>query len=92
MRISSLLTALLICLSVGLLARAEDGKKAEKPGVSDKQLLQGNWKIVKVIKNGEPEDIKDGPAYMKFADDKVTHSKGDAKNEGTFALDESKSP
>ncbi|HWE94577.1 MAG TPA: TIGR03067 domain-containing protein [Tepidisphaeraceae bacterium] len=91
MRNLKLLAALMLCASLALLARAEEGKKTP-PAKSDKELLQGTWKVVKKTKGGEAEDVKDNPMTIKFAGDVATATMGgETKGEGTFTIDESKS-
>jgi uncharacterized protein (TIGR03067 family) len=64
-------------------ARANDGK----------QLLQGTWKVVKKVKNGEPEALKAAPTTLKFSGETITLSEGgEQKSQGTFTIDESKTP
>jgi uncharacterized protein (TIGR03067 family) len=67
--------------------------EAQGRAKDDKQSLQGTWKVVKKVKNGESEDLKDAPATLRFAGSTVTLSQGDEKqSEGTFVIDESKTP
>jgi uncharacterized protein (TIGR03067 family) len=94
MRNTKLLSVFLLCVSIALLARAEEAKKDPKaPKKSDKELLAGTWKVVKKVKNGEAEDTKDNPMTIKFAGDVASATVGDeSKGEGTFTIDESKNP
>lgn len=67
--------------------------QADTPAKDDKQLLQGTWKVVKKVKNGEPEELKATPATLKFSGNTVTLSEGgEQQGEGTFSIDESKTP
>jgi uncharacterized protein (TIGR03067 family) len=93
MRKTNLLVAFLLCTSLALLARAEEAKKDPKPARSDKELLQGTWKVVKKVKNGEAEDAKENPMTIKFSGDTASATVGnETKGEGTFTIDESKKP
>jgi len=62
-------------------------------GAAVAQSLQGTWKVVKKVKNGESEDVAAHPSSLKIAGDKVTAMEGDeSKGEGTFTIDESTTP
>src|SRR4051794_35775080 len=92
MRNLKLLAALMLCASLALLARAEEGKKSP-PAKSDKEWIQGTWKVVKKTKGGEGEDVKDNPMTIKFAGDVATATAGgETKGEGTFTIDADKTP
>jgi uncharacterized protein (TIGR03067 family) len=68
---------------------AEDDARAK----NDKQLLQGTWKVVKKVKNGEAEELKAAPSTLKFAGDTVALSEGGGpQSAGTFTIDQSKTP
>ena len=93
MRKVNLLIALVVSLLITHAARAEEAKNAAKDAASDRQSLRGTWKVVKKIKNGQSENVKDHPESLTFSGDSVTHAKGDEKaGDGTFALDEAKTP
>lgn len=92
MRSIHLIAPLFLCPCLVLLARAEDAPRGQN-GRSDQQLLQGTWKVVKRVKNGQAEDVTEHPSTMRFAGRNVTESRdGHDVQEGTFAIDGSKSP
>ncbi len=67
--------------------------KANARATGDKQLLQGTWKVVKKVKNGEPEELKTAPTTLKFSGTTVTlWQDGEQQSDGAFAIDESKTP
>lgn len=66
---------------------------AEAAAKDDKQALEGTWKVVKKLKNGESVDLKAPAATLKFSGDVVSLSEGgEQQSAGTFAIDPSKSP
>src|SRR6185295_599949 len=94
MRKSKLLAALLVCVVFIPAALAEDVKE-KKEVKTDKDLIQGTWKVVKRVKNGKetPEkEVSGNPVYLKFAGDAATEMRGEKKEEGGFTLDSSAKP
>ena len=49
--------AVLVLLSIGAQAGAEDSARGEA-GRPDRQRLQGTWKVIKRVKNGQDEDAE----------------------------------
>ncbi len=82
------------CLAVLMLATMAALLSGAQEKKTDKDLIQGTWKVVERSKNGEktPEqEVKDQAVTLRFAGTTVTQSGGDAgkKDEATFVLDES---
>jgi uncharacterized protein (TIGR03067 family) len=66
---------------------------APAPEVKDQDRIQGTWKVVRLIVNGEdlpPEVI--GKGQLIFKDDKLTFKDGDRTKDATFTLDPKKTP
>ncbi|HEX8916654.1 MAG TPA: TIGR03067 domain-containing protein [Humisphaera sp.] len=90
--------ALLVLSSASVLAAAD----APKPGASkpdaktDKEQIQGTWKVVGRAKQGErtPDaEVAEHPVTLTFAGDAVREVRdGKPKDEGTFKLDPSAAP
>jgi len=75
-----------------MLARAEDTARGEN-GRSDEQLMQGSWKVVKRVKNGQTEDAAEHPTTLKFSGKNITEIRdGKPGKEGAFTLDATKTP
>ena len=88
---SWIIVASILSLSAVLL-RAEDAKPAAK---SDKELLQGTWRVVGMVRNGDatPEDnLKELAISMRFDGDVATLAKGDRSKDASFTVDETKMP
>jgi uncharacterized protein (TIGR03067 family) len=78
-----------LCLALAFLALALSGLRAADPKKSDKDLLQGLWKLVKEEKDEENINIKDtNPDFfrLRFKGDNVTVELPRTKEEGTFKL------
>jgi uncharacterized protein (TIGR03067 family) len=103
---SSAIVALMLCLSAVML-RANPGLSAspgrhgpsqrgcETTSKSDKELLQGTWRVVGMVRNGEAmaeDDLKEASMSMRFAGDVATLSKGDLSKDASFTIDEAKTP
>jgi uncharacterized protein (TIGR03067 family) len=83
---------MVISVSICLLSRAEDPMRGEA-GRSDRQLLQGTWKVVKRVKDGQDEDPLQHPAILKISGNGIDETRdGKPAQQGTFSLDEAKSP
>jgi uncharacterized protein (TIGR03067 family) len=91
----------------GPVARAADAATAERAAPADKAApdgkatpadrdrIQGTWKVVKRVKNGEAataKEVADQSAVLAFAGDAVTQTKDGKAEEGTFKLDPTQSP
>ena len=88
----STILALALCLS-GVMLRAAD--EAKPAGKSDKELLQGTWRVVGVVRNGEAmadDDLKETSMSMRFSGDIATLAKGDQSKDASFTIDEAKTP
>ena len=86
------IVGLVLCMSAVLLQAADEAKPAAK---ADAELLQGTWRIVGMIRNGEamPEDdVKESAMSMRFAGNVATLAKGDRSKDAGFVVDESKTP
>lgn len=84
--------AVLVSLSIGISVRAEDSIRGEA-GRSDRQLLQGTWKVVKRIKNGHEEGASEHPSVLKISGTAIDETRdGKPAQQGTFVLDDSSSP
>ena len=109
MRKTRLLPASLLCLTMSALlslspglplfsrAAADDAKGAgdKTEPAPDKQLIQGDWKVVAMVRDGEAvsdQELQDDPMSAKFEGDTFTLSKGENKSEADFSLDASKNP
>jgi len=82
-----LIAAFLLCAAITACLRADN----PSPVPSDKEQLQGTWKIVHRQKNGQPEETGQGAA-MKFTGDTITQSTDGNASEGTFTLDPTTNP
>jgi len=88
----SIVAALMLCLSAVMLRAASGTAPAAK---SDKELLQGTWRVVGMVRNGDatPEDdLKEASMSMRFAGEIATLAKGDRSKDASFTLDETKTP
>jgi uncharacterized protein (TIGR03067 family) len=88
----SAIVALMLCLSAVMLQAADETKPSPK---SDKELLQGTWRVVGMVRNGEAmadDDLKEASMSMTFAGDVATLSKGDLSKDASFTIDEAKTP
>jgi len=88
----SIIVGLMFCLSAVMLRAADEAKPAAK---SDKELLQGTWRVVGMVRNGDamPEDdLKEAAMSMRFAGEIATLAKGDRSKDASFTLDETKTP
>jgi uncharacterized protein (TIGR03067 family) len=88
----STILALMLGLSAVMLRAADEVKPAVK---SDKDLLQGTWRVVGMVRDGEamPEDdLKEASMSMPFAGDVATLAKGDLSKDASFTIDEAKMP
>ena len=98
--------ALVLCAAMSLLMAADKADKDakdnpdKKEAKSDQHALQGTWRCVKVVHDGQETDeheVKDHPVTLKFEGDAVTwhHVRPDGEEEtrqGTFTLDVDKKP
>jgi len=87
-----LLIVALLCVSAVMLRAADEVKPGAK---SDKDLLQGTWRVVGMVRNGEAmpdDDLKEAAMSMRFAGDVATLAKGDLSKDASFTIDETKTP
>lgn len=84
--------ALMICLTTIILRAADEVRPAAK---SDKELLQGTWRVVGLVRNGDAvpdDDVKEAAISMRFAGEIATLAKGDRSKNASFTVDETKTP
>jgi len=82
----------LLCLSLCVLACGEDSHPGGNAR-SDQQLLQGTWKMVRLMKNGVDEDVVKHPATLTITAKDITETRsGNSIQTGTYALDPSANP
>jgi uncharacterized protein (TIGR03067 family) len=82
---------LVLVVAVSLVVSA--GAAQDKAGATDKDKIQGTWKIVSGEKGGKPlpaDKLKD--IKVVFAGDKLTFSSGGKSSEHAFKLDPAKKP
>jgi uncharacterized protein (TIGR03067 family) len=85
----------LLCLVPGLLLLAAGGLGAADPKKTDKDKIQGLWKLVQELKDDKEYDINETSFdffHLRFKGDKVTVELKDSKEEATYKLDPSKKP
>ncbi len=77
-----------LLLTLGLLLAA-DAPKAD----TDRDRLQGDWKIIAQVENGTDAPPKrQENVRLRFAADKLIIREGDQKREATFRLDPARKP
>src|SRR4051812_31210795 len=93
-RVATLMLCLFAVTAPALAADEGKEKKDSKVDSTDQALIQGPWRVVKRVKNGEAEDVKEQPVTLTFAGSALTQSQGSTgrKTEGTFTIDASTSP
>jgi uncharacterized protein (TIGR03067 family) len=94
MRTSTLLLALLACSLAYEVAAAADGADARSK--TDRELMQGRWRIVALNRDGRASDggqLTRLGGSMRFARDAVTQASAGAQaQDGTFTIDPGKRP
>jgi uncharacterized protein (TIGR03067 family) len=84
-----------LCLGLSLLFLAGADLGAADQKKTDKDKIQGRWKLVMELKKDQEFDINETSSnffHLRFAGDKVTLELKDGKEEATYKLDPAKKP
>jgi uncharacterized protein (TIGR03067 family) len=84
--------AALVLLAAGLSAAAEP-PAAKPPAATDRDKLQGTWKVSAEVEDGrESPAARCGKVRLVFAADKLLLKEGDEVQEAAFTLDATRTP
>lgn len=91
MRKMNRIAVFIACLSFVAIAAADDGDRSSP--ATDSQHIQGTWKVVKKVKNGEAERGPGSLGSITFTGN-IASAVGEngETSEGNFTIDESKKP